>query len=295
MAPDIKPDDLPMVDAHVHFWDPTKHYYPWLNDEPMIPFRYGDYSAIRRPYYPAEHLADARRHGHNIVKTVYLEAEWDPKDPIGEMEFIAELRKETGSPDVAVAQAWLDRDDVARVLERHARIPFVRGVRQKPRANASPRDGRPGSMMDPLWREGFARLKPLGLRFDLQTPWWHLHEAVDLAGAFPDTQIILLHSGLPADRSREGIEAWKKQMAGLAQAPNVAAKISGIGVPGAALDRRAQPRDRAHHHRSLRPGALHVRQQFPGRQRLRQPRCDLRRLQDHHRRLLRRGAQEDVP
>ena len=82
-----------MVDAHVHFWDPTKHYYPWLNDEPMIPFRYGDYSAIRRPYYPAEHLADARRHGHNIVRTVYLEAEWDPKDPIGEMEFIAELRQ----------------------------------------------------------------------------------------------------------------------------------------------------------------------------------------------------------
>jgi predicted TIM-barrel fold metal-dependent hydrolase len=232
MAPQMKPDDLPMVDAHVHFWDPTKHYYPWLNDEPMIPFRYGDYSAIRRPYYPAEHLADARSHGHNIVKTVYLEAEWDPKDPIGEMEFIAALRKETGSPDVAVGQAWLDRADVAPVLERHAQFPFLRSVRQKPRANASPRDGRPGGMMDPLWREGFARLKPLGLRFDLQTPWWHLHEAVDLAGSFPDTQIILLHSGLPADRSREGIEAWKKQMAGLAQAPNVAAKISGIGVPG---------------------------------------------------------------
>ena len=63
MTPDPTAADLPMVDAHVHFWDPTKHYYPWLNDEPMIPFRYGDYSAIRRPYYPAEHLADARSHG----------------------------------------------------------------------------------------------------------------------------------------------------------------------------------------------------------------------------------------
>src|SRR5258708_36579936 len=69
MTPDPTAADLPMVDAHVHFWDPTKHYYPWLNDEPMIPFRYGDYSAILRPYYPAEHLADARSHGHNIVKT----------------------------------------------------------------------------------------------------------------------------------------------------------------------------------------------------------------------------------
>jgi predicted TIM-barrel fold metal-dependent hydrolase len=36
--------NMPMVDAH--FWDPTKNYYPWLNDRPLIPFRYGDYSAI---------------------------------------------------------------------------------------------------------------------------------------------------------------------------------------------------------------------------------------------------------
>ena len=222
--------DIPMVDAHVHFWDPTRHYYPWLCDKPLIPFRYGDYSAICRPYYPADYLADAR--GHRIVKTVYLEAEWDPRDPIGEMAFIAQLRAETGFPSVAVAQAWLDRDDVGTVLESHARLPFVRGVRQKPRANGSPGDGRPGSMMDPTWRRGFAMLKPLGLRFDLQTPWWHLHEAGALAHAFPETQIILLHTGLPADRSREGIEGWKKAMAGLARCPNVAAKISGIGVPG---------------------------------------------------------------
>lgn len=29
--------DIPMVDAHVHFWDPTRHYYPWLCDKPLIP------------------------------------------------------------------------------------------------------------------------------------------------------------------------------------------------------------------------------------------------------------------
>ena len=38
-----------IVDAHQHFWDPATHYYPWLNDEPPIRFRYGDYRAIRRP------------------------------------------------------------------------------------------------------------------------------------------------------------------------------------------------------------------------------------------------------
>jgi hypothetical protein len=43
-----------------------------------------------------------------------------------------------GLPSVAVAQAWLDRADCAAVLEIHAARGFVRSVRHKPRANASP-------------------------------------------------------------------------------------------------------------------------------------------------------------
>ena len=30
-----------IVDAHQHFWNPERHYYPWLCDEPPIAFRYG--------------------------------------------------------------------------------------------------------------------------------------------------------------------------------------------------------------------------------------------------------------
>jgi predicted TIM-barrel fold metal-dependent hydrolase len=108
----------------------------------------------------------------------------------------------------------------------------VRGIRHTPRTNPAPRDGRPGGMMDDVWREGFAALHRLGLRYDLQTPWWHLHEAADVARAFPDTQIILNHTGLPADRSSDGIAAWRSAMALLAACPNVAVKISGLGQPG---------------------------------------------------------------
>ena len=38
-----------IVDAHQHFWDPTRNYHPWLCDEPPIAFRYGDYRSLRRP------------------------------------------------------------------------------------------------------------------------------------------------------------------------------------------------------------------------------------------------------
>jgi predicted TIM-barrel fold metal-dependent hydrolase len=213
---------LPIADAHQHFWDPRVNYHPWLCDEPPIAFRYGDYSALRRPYLPADYLADAR--GHEVAKTVYVETEWDPRDPLGETAWVGRLRRETGLPTVMVAQAWLDRGDAAHVLERQAAFAFVRGIRHKPP---------PGAMRDARWRAGYALLGRFGLRFDLQTAWTELADAAALCREFPDTRLILDHAGLPADRSREGIEGWKRALRQLAACPNAAVKISGICVPGA--------------------------------------------------------------
>ncbi len=227
MAP-VSPILFPIVDAHQHFWDPRINYHPWLCDQPPIPFRYGDYSALRRPYLPADYFADAAP--HPVVKTVYVETEWDPRDPVGEMRYGEKLRRETGFPTVAVAQAWLDREDCAATLEALARFDFVRGIRHKPR---------PGQMDDDRWRAGFALLARRGLRFDLQAPWAQLEEAARLARDFPESRIILNHTGLPADRSGEGIAGWKKALQALAACPNAAIKISGIGVPGQAWTAQA--------------------------------------------------------
>ena len=49
---------FPIADAHQHFWDPRVNYHPWLCDPPPVPFRYGDYSALRRPYLPADRSAE---------------------------------------------------------------------------------------------------------------------------------------------------------------------------------------------------------------------------------------------
>ena len=228
----MTPLPFAIVDAHQHFWDPGVNYHPWLADEPPIPFRYGDYRAIRRRYLPPDYLADAAP--YRIDGSVYIETEWDPRDPVGETRYVETLRRAYGLPSVVVAQAWLDRADAAEVLERQAQFDFVRSVRHKPRANASPDAGAPGGTADAAWRAGFARLAALGLRFDLQTPWWHLVEAARLAADFPGTQIILNHTGLPADRSPEGIAGWRQAMATLSREPNVSVKISGIGQRGAA-------------------------------------------------------------
>ena len=222
--------DFPIVDAHQHFWNIAQNYHPWLRDEPPIAFRYGDYSAIRKRYLPDDYFADVAP--HKVVKTVYVEAEWDPSDPIGESRYIANLRRETNFPSVTVAQAWLDRDDCASVLEQQAAFDLVRSVRHKPRANSSPQDAAPGGMNDAKWRAGFARLAPLGLHFDLQTPWWHLADAAGLARDFPDTTIILNHTGLPSDRSAEALASWQRAIKTLASCPNAMIKISGLGQRG---------------------------------------------------------------
>lgn len=226
-------DDLPIVDAHHHFWDPTTNYIPWLCDEPPIAFRYGDYRALRHPYLPADFRRDWGR--HRVVKSVYIETEWDPRDPLGETRWIEGIAARHGLPDAVVAQAWLDRADVAEVLAGQARSPLVRAIRHKPKSARRPEEavrGAPGSMDDPRWRDGYARLEPNGLHFELQTPWWHLEAAAGLARDFPRTPIVLNHTGLPADRSDEGLAGWRRAMALLAREPNVAVKISGIGLPG---------------------------------------------------------------
>jgi len=225
--------DLPIIDAHQHFWDLERNRYPWLQDTPPIAFRYGDYTALKRTYLPADFRRDCG--AHRVVKTVHVETEWDPRDPVGETRWLSDLVAQEGVPNAIVAQAWLDRADAVDVLAAQAAFPLVRGVRHKPRAAASPAAvvaGAPGSMGDPRWRAGYALLERHDLHFELQTPWWHLAEAVELAQDFPRTRIVLNHAGLPADRSPAGLAGWRAAMRAFAGCPNVAVKISGLGIPG---------------------------------------------------------------
>ena len=222
-----------IVDAHHHLWDLRRNRYPWLVDEPMIPFRYGDYGKIRRDYLPADYRRDSAL--QNVVATVHMEAEIDHAHEVDETRWIHEIAEVHGFPNAVVGHARFARDDVATVLAGHARYPLIRGIRQKPAAAPSPDKvvrGAPGSMSDPKWRAGFRLLAKHRLSYDLQTPWWHLAEAAELARDFPDTIIILNHTGLPANRSARGVAGWREGMEIFAAAPNARVKISGIGQPG---------------------------------------------------------------
>jgi predicted TIM-barrel fold metal-dependent hydrolase len=221
--------DGPIVDAHQHFWEPSLGRIPWLRPDAHIAFRYGEYDAIKRDYLPPDLLADAGP--LRVVGTVSMETEWDPDDPLGEIAHIESVQRRFGLPDAAVAHAVLADPKVEAVLERLADRPIVRAVRNKP-GQSRRAAAEPTLISDDQWRRGYALLAAYGLDFELQTAWWHLDEAIRLGRTFPDISITINHTGLPADRSRDGIESWAAALARIAQLPHVWLKISGIGVRG---------------------------------------------------------------
>jgi predicted TIM-barrel fold metal-dependent hydrolase len=198
-----------------------------------VPFRYGDYSPLKRNYLPPDYLRDAG--ALKIVKTVHVQANWDPTDPAAETRWLTEVAREYGYPHAAVGAAYFNREDNAEVLAKHAKSALTRGVRNFPVSTETPAQearGAAGSMDDPKWRDGYALLEKYGFSFDLQTPWWHFDAAAALAREFPKVQMIIVHAGMPADRSEEGLAAWRAALETVAKEPNVAIKISGIGRAG---------------------------------------------------------------
>jgi Predicted metal-dependent hydrolase of the TIM-barrel fold len=225
--------DIPIIDAHQHFWDLSLKKNPWLNPNKQIPFRYGDYKSICKNFLTSDYFKVSKN--QNIVKTIHMETEWDPNDPIGETEWLHKLYEMTGFPNAVVAQAWFDRNDIETVLENQSKFDLTRSIRHKPKSTKNPDtklDNIKGSLNDPIFRKGYSLLKKYKLHFDLQTPWWHLNDATKLAKDFPDTIIILNHTGLPSDRSFDGLNQWKMNLEEFSEQSNTAIKISGICVPG---------------------------------------------------------------
>jgi predicted TIM-barrel fold metal-dependent hydrolase len=218
-----------MVDAHHHAFDITQVDYPWLVGEP-IKAHFGPYEKIHGKSYTIE---DYRRDiaEQNVVKSVHVEASAKPEQAERETAWLQAQADVHGFPHGIVAYANLSDPEVGRLLDAHCRHRNMRGVRmmtKRPSDLAGKIDGSGSLMSDAQWRKGFAMLAERGLSFDLQAPSPLMAEAAALANAFPRSQIILTHAGLPLDRTPEGRAAWRAGMKRMAEQPNIALKISGL-------------------------------------------------------------------
>ena len=223
---------LAFVDAHHHFQDLANNFYPWLSQRDRPPQLEGDLEPIRRDYLPSDYRRDVA--GADVRKTVHVENGWDRNDPVGETLWLDCLIRQSGQPTAIVAHADLADPRVEEVLERHkAASSALRGIRQILNWHADPalRTASSADLMErTAWRNGFALLQAYDLSFDLQIYWQQMEQALVLARAFPNTTLILDHFGMPIDRTVVGVHAWATALWRLAQAPNVAVKLSGFGL-----------------------------------------------------------------
>ena len=220
-----------LIDAHHHLWDLKQNPYPWLQEANEPHFFMGNYDALKKNYLWPDYEKDAS--AHNVISTVHCEAEWSRDDQVGETKWLSEMHQRIGHPSAIVAHAWFHTDNSEEILARQAAFPLVKGIRSKPVTAASPnamQSKLPGSMQDSKWLEGFARLDKYHLSWDLRVPYWHLAEAAEVAAMFPQTPIVLNHTGFPWDRSAEGLAAWRKAMETIAKCANVWLKVSEFGL-----------------------------------------------------------------
>src|SRR5271157_4414143 len=233
--------------------------------EPELPIVDPHHHLVDRPetgrYLLPDLLADTGS-GHNITATVYLE--WlsiyrkaGPVElrPVGEVEFangVAAMAASGTYGKTRVCAGIVGYADLAlgapveRVLEamleagggRFRGIRFITASHPDQAAWGSAIIRPAGLLMDSRVREGFARLAPLGLSFDAWMYHTQLGELVDLARAFPETQIVLDHVGGAiglgpyAGKRDEVFAEWSGQTRELAACPNVHIQLGGpISIP----------------------------------------------------------------
>jgi L-fuconolactonase len=216
------------IDSHFHIW--RQKDQPWLVG-PMVPRIFGPYEPIRRDYPIEEFLADQK--GSGVEKAVYVQTNWAKEDFENEVAFLTETAKRSGWPHAIVGYADMTVDDVRPQIDRLTKYPLLRGVRMQLHWHETPafRFAKSADqVIDPVVRKNVARLKDYGLSFDLQLFPAQMKDGLELVGENPEINFILTHTGMLTDLVEPVVEEWKAGLRTLAEAPNLYAKLSGLGT-----------------------------------------------------------------
>jgi predicted TIM-barrel fold metal-dependent hydrolase len=209
------------IDAHIHVYDlghPTLRY-SWLERDFIHPV-IGNIDGIKTYRYTLDNFnAETRFAG--VVGAVHVQAALGSADPAQESEFVNGQLQPDSMPVMLVGDARMQAHDVEETLARHAAHANFRGIR----------DFAVGDyLVDPAFHRGYALLEKYGMSFDLDAQPEDMTKARDLALKFPGTDLILGHAGFPQERTAEYLELWKAGLMAMAEAPNTACKISGLGM-----------------------------------------------------------------
>jgi L-fuconolactonase len=253
IEPILEPD-LPIVDPHHHLWfRPTAMLDALKQEENLMGQTLLPTFRRHARYLFDEFLGDL---------TVYVEAHamYRARGPqvlqsVGEVEFangmgaiassgvfgdIAMCAGIVGSVDLRVGDAAKD----VLLAHKQAGGERYRGIRAQsvvydkdPAILGRNFGGVPHVLLDSKFRAGFRHLEPLSLSYDAWQLEYQLPDLIDLARAFPGTQIIVNHLGgllgigCYSGRTQERFADWRENIYALSQCPNVTMKLGGLGMP----------------------------------------------------------------
>jgi len=202
----------PLIDAHVHLWDPNHLRYGWLESIP----------ALHRPYGVDEYRAATA--GTEVEGMIFVECTESFSDAVSrrEVDWVQSLRDDEARLQGIVAHASLEKGaDVQAHLNWLSDQPLVTGVRR------IVQDEAPDFLTCPDFVEGVQLLRGYDFSFDLTIQSHQLEAATELVDRCPNVQFVVDHLGKPQIRDGEWT-GWTDALEKLSDRENVVCKISGV-------------------------------------------------------------------
>ena len=223
---------MKIIDAHHHLWNIDLHDYPWLRKDSKSP--------LSKNYLIEDFNKDIG--ALEVVKSVHVQGEMNHENSLDEtswLQAISDKENSGNKPNAIVAYEDLASNNLQQNLENQKKYKNIRGIRQilnysetNPELNIY--DGVDKNFLtDEKWKNGFSLLSKYNLSFDLQVWPSQLLKSYELSKDFPETLIILNHTGCPLLNSNKKDEGeWHEGMKILSKSENVAVKISGLFMRG---------------------------------------------------------------
>ncbi|GLQ45869.1 amidohydrolase [Dyella lipolytica] len=198
-----------IVDAHQHYWLPSRGDYGWLAQAPM---------ALRRAFLPADLCAQREAAGVNF--SVLVQAA--PSEE--ETRYLFELAHL--DPAVVGVVGWVDleADDVGARIDALIRDGggLLRGLRPMAQDIADP-----DWLARPSLDRAFDCIQDCGLTFDALVGMPQLPALCRRLRRHPQLSVVLDHAGKPAIADGR-FDQWTSWIDELAQHPQLHCKLSGL-------------------------------------------------------------------